>query len=149
MQLTRYTDYSLRVLLYLAVMEGGGTISEIAASYNISRNHLVKVAHQLGKEGYVATTRGRSGGLQLGQDPGGINLGEVVRRVEPNFHLVECFNTAENRCVITPACTLTGVLAQAHRAFFAVLDQYTLKDLLDNKDELRRLLSLRADALRN
>jgi Rrf2 family nitric oxide-sensitive transcriptional repressor len=140
MQLTQYTDYALRTLLYLAVTEENATITEIAERYSISRNHLVKVVHNLGKLGYITTIRGRQGGLRLARAPEHINLGDVVRRTEPNFHLVECFSRDSDRCILTPSCQLKGVLAKAMAAFLAVLDGYTLADLIENRRELERLL---------
>jgi Rrf2 family nitric oxide-sensitive transcriptional repressor len=142
MQLTQYTDYSLRVLIYLAAANRGATVAEIAERYGVSRHHLVKVAHHLGKAGYVVTERGRNGGLRLARAPGDINLGRVVRDMEPNFHLVECFNPGGNHCVITPACALIRVLSEANAAFFAVLDQHTLADVTGNAGALRRLLGV-------
>lgn len=144
MQLTQYTDYALRTLVFLAVSDDNVTITEIAESYRISRNHLVKVVHNLGKLGYITTTRGRQGGLRLAYPPAEINIGEVVRRTEPNFHLVECFNSERNGCVITPACRLMVTLDDAFRAFLAVLDQYTLEDITDNRKQLRKLLAIGA-----
>lgn len=143
MQLTQYSDYALRTLIYLAVEDDNATISEISDRYKISRNHLVKVVHNLGKLGYIITVRGRHGGLRLALPPEQINIGEVVRRTEPNFNIVECFDGANNTCVITPACRLKGVLAEAYRAFSNTLDQYTLADMTVNKKELQRLLSRR------
>jgi len=140
MQLTQYTDYALRTLIYLAVTEENATISEIADCYDISRNHLVKVVHNLGKLGYITTIRGRQGGLRLARKPEDINLGEVVRRTEPNFHLVECFNHSGGHCILTPGCQLKGVLGKAFRAFMGVLDEYTLADMVSNRKELDRLL---------
>jgi len=140
MQLTQYTDYALRTLLYLAVTEKNATITEIAERYSISRNHLVKVVHNLGKLGYITTIRGRQGGLRLARAPEHINLGEVVRRTEPNFHLVECFDRASDRCILTPGCQLKGVLGKAMGAFLNVLDEYTLADLLGNRSELEQIL---------
>lgn len=140
MQLTQYTDYALRTLLYLAVTKENATITEIAERYNISRNHLVKVVHNLGKLGYITTIRGRQGGLRLARSPESINLGEVVRRTEPNFHLVECFDLLNDQCILTPGCQLKGVLGKAFKAFMVVLDGYTLADLISNRRELERIL---------
>ncbi len=142
MQLTRYTDYSLRVLIYLAITQETTTIAEIAARYKISENHLVKVVHNLGKLGYVETVRGRSGGVRLAGDPESIRVGQVVRQVEPNFDLLECFNVKENTCPILPACKLRGVLVQAQQAFMAVLDEYTLATFLSDRVEIASLLNL-------
>ena len=140
MHLTRYTDYALRILIYLAAKPEGDTVSRIAESYGISRNHLVKVAHHLGRLGYIETTRGKSGGLSLVRPPSDINIGSVVRDMEPNFHLVECFNPAGNACPIAPVCKLKGVMAEAERAFMAALSAYTLADIVVNRTALLRLL---------
>jgi Rrf2 family nitric oxide-sensitive transcriptional repressor len=142
MQLTLYTDYSLRVLVYLAVAGRSVTVSEVAERYGISRNHLVKVAHHLGKVGYVHTERGRHGGIRLARPAEAINLGQVVRDTEPNFNLVECFDMAENQCVLAPACQLKRVLVEAERAFMASLDRYSLADVAGNAATLRALLGV-------
>jgi Rrf2 family nitric oxide-sensitive transcriptional repressor len=128
--LTRYTDYSLRVLIYLALEpERLATIEEIAGSYGISKAHLMKVAHQLGLRGYVETVRGRGGGLRLARRPEDIGVGEVVRATEENLALVECFEP-KSGCAIEPACGLRAALQDALRAFLAALDRYTLADLV-------------------
>ena len=142
MRLTSFTDYSLRVLMYLSVKEGElSTISEIAERYAISRNHLMKVVYELGRLGYVETVRGKHGGMRLRDTPARINLGEVVRRTENDMSLVECFS-AQNYCRLTPSCALRGVLREALQAFFAVLDRYSLADLLAPKQELATLLGI-------
>ncbi len=131
MQLTLYTDYSLRVLMYLGLhADKKATISEIAGFYGISRNHLVKVVHDLASHGYINTHRGKGGGMFLARPAGEINIGEVVRHAEPNFHMVECFNPQATHCPIFAMCTLKGVLNNALSEFFTVLDKYTLEDLL-------------------
>lgn len=130
MQLTLYTDYSLRTLIYLGTVRRASTITEIAESYGISRNHLVKVVHQLGKHGYIVTERGRGGGISLAREPEQINLGEVVRHMEPNFHLVQCFNPDTDQCVISPNCALKRVLSEAQRSFMKVLEGYSLADVV-------------------
>jgi len=141
MQLTLYTDYSLRVLLYLGLnRQHTATITEIAASYGISRNHLVKVVHNLATQGYIRTTRGRGGGLALARAPAEINIGDVVRHTEVNFHLVECFDQEHNTCPISAACILKAGLYEAQRAFIAVLDRYSLEDVLANQEWLRSVL---------
>lgn len=142
MQLTRYTDYSLRMLMYLGLAENGATIAEIANRYGISKNHLVKVAHNLSKQGYVLTTRGKSGGVRLARPPREINVGQVVRDTEPNFFLVECFNRDTDTCPITAACKLKSVLFEAQKEFMAVLNGYTLRDLLQPEAALRAQLNL-------
>jgi Rrf2 family nitric oxide-sensitive transcriptional repressor len=141
MQLTLYTDYSLRVLIYLGLNpQRMATITEIAESYGISRNHLVKVVHNLATQGFVQTTRGRGGGLILARSPAEINIGNVVRHTEVNFHLVECFDQEHNTCPISAACFLKGGLYEAQRAFMAVLDRYSLADVLQSQDWLRSVL---------
>ena len=141
MRLTVYTDYSLRVLMYLAVNNGGlATIAGIAGAYGISKAHLTKVAHQLGLAGYVATVRGKGGGLRLARPAGEIGLGDVIRRTEPDMTLVPCFGPVNGTCPIVPACSLRGALHQAHTAFMMVLDRYTLADLVQKRAELGGLL---------
>ncbi|WP_010196083.1 Rrf2 family transcriptional regulator [Bacillus sp. m3-13] len=142
MKLTLYTDYSLRVLLYLASAPENNKliqIKEIAEAYGISKNHLMKVTFHLGKLGYVETIRGRNGGLLLAKEPKELNIGELVRQTEEDFHIVECFQDHAS-CVISPHCKLKGVLYQATQAFISVLDQYTLADLITNKEQLTTLL---------
>ncbi len=142
MRLTAFSDYSLRVLLYLGLHDRGlATIDSIAASYGISANHLMKVVHQLARRGYVETVRGKGGGLRLARDPARINLGALVRDTEEK-KLVECFDRSTSACRIAPACLLRGVLADALEAFFAVLDRHTLADLLQPGPRLARLLVL-------
>lgn len=130
MHLTRFTDYSLRVLIYLAVKgEERSTIAEIAERFEISRNHLMKVVQDLNHQGYITAIRGKHGGLLLRRPPEAIPLGELVRNTERDLSLVECFGD-NNECVITPACRLKPILAEALGAFLAVLDRYTLADIL-------------------
>lgn len=132
MQLTQYTDYSYRVLIFLAQKRSGlSTVTEIAEFYGISRNHLVKVIHNLASKGFVSTTRGRHGGMTLSRAPSEINLGDVARQTEPNFNIAECFDIEHNRCVITPTCALKNMLNQARKAFLDTLSQYTLADAID------------------
>jgi len=141
MQLTQYTDYSLRTLIYLGLNPDKlSTITEISESYGISRNHLVKVVHQLGTQGLIKTVRGKGGGIRLVSAPEEINIGDVVRRFE-NFALVECFSEHDT-CVISPSCRLRGVLREALRSFMAVLDACTLKDLLVNQGKMKSLLNI-------
>ncbi len=130
MRLTLYTDYSLRVLIYLASREDElVTITELADFYRISRNHLVKVVHQLGLNGYILTTRGRHGGIKLARPAKEIPIGAVVRSTEPDLDLLECFNPATDRCVISRSCSLKGVLFNAQTSFLGILDKYTLADI--------------------
>ncbi|WNL38634.1 Rrf2 family transcriptional regulator [Halomonas sp. PAMB 3232] len=145
MQLTRFTDYSIRVLIYLAVKgETRATIGEIAEAFDISRNHLMKVVHELAQKGYVTAIRGKNGGLLLAKDPATIGLGALVRDTEQDMGLVECFQQG-NGCTITPACRLRPILGEALGAFLAVLDRYTLADVLDgHATELAGLLRIPA-----
>jgi Rrf2 family nitric oxide-sensitive transcriptional repressor len=145
-RLTLYTDYALRLLMYLAVLPEDelATISTVADAYGIARNHLTKVAHQLSLSGFVKTVRGKGGGLRLGRPARSISLGEVVRHTEPDTALVPCFEPVLAACPIAPACGLRGALDEARQAFLAVLDRYTLADLVRRPGELRRLLAVNA-----
>lgn len=140
MQLTQYTDYSLRVLIYLSQkpVQELATITEISEFYGISRNHLVKVVHSLSLNGFVETLRGKNGGIRLARPADKIGIGDVVRSTEPNFDLAECFNQESNNCIITPACSLKGILNDARRNFIATLDQYTLADTIQKPGNLFR-----------
>lgn len=138
MQLTLYTDYSLRVLLYLAINSGKrATISEIAEYFDISRNHLVKVVHNLGQLGLIHTIRGKSGGIQLALRPKEINIADVVQRIEPHMNLLECFDDHTNTCPITGHCKLKGVLFKARKSFVHVLSEYTLADMLPEENSMK------------
>lgn len=130
MRLTNFSDYALRVLMYAAARSDRLiTIEETAELYGVSRAHLMKVANQLTRAGYLRAVRGRSGGLTLAKRPNRIKLGEVLRATEPDFALVECF-TQDNQCLISPRCRLRGALKEALAAFTGTLDNYTLADLL-------------------
>lgn len=143
MRLTTYTDYALRLLMYVALKNDGlATISEVAAAYGISKNHLMKVAYQLGLAGYVETVRGRSGGLRLAKPTKAIGLGDVVRDTEQDMALVPCFDPADKTCVIGPCCTLRSALGEASAAFLDVLDNYSLADLVKPRARLARLLAV-------
>jgi Rrf2 family nitric oxide-sensitive transcriptional repressor len=143
MQLTQYTDYSFRVLIFLAQKPSVlSTVTEIATFHGISRNHLVKVIHNLAGKGFIVTTRGRNGGMTLSRDPASINLGDVARQTEPNFNIAECFDKANNRCVITPTCALKNIFWDAKMAFLNVLDQYTLADAVAGAAPLGKTPSL-------
>jgi Rrf2 family transcriptional regulator, nitric oxide-sensitive transcriptional repressor len=142
-RLTVYTDYALRMLMYLALRKDQlATIAEIAESYDISRNHLMKVAHQLGVAGFVETVRGRGGGLRLAKPVGSIGLGDVVRYTEPDMAIVSCFEAIDTSCAIEPCCVLKRALKQARDAFLEVLDGYTLEDLVQPRARLSGLLGL-------
>ncbi len=142
MRLTIFTDYSLRVLIYLGAHRNAEqltTIGDIAAAYRISENHLMKVVHHLAKHGYVETTRGKGGGMQLARAPEEINIGAVVRITEDDLALVECFEGGAPKCPIVPVCTLQGALARALHAFLEVLDGQTLADLLQPQAQLVKI----------
>jgi Rrf2 family nitric oxide-sensitive transcriptional repressor len=142
-RLTVYTDYALRMLMYLALRKDQlATIAEIAESYDISRNHLMKVAHQLGVAGFVETVRGRGGGLRLAKPVGSIGLGDVVRYTEPDMAIVSCFEAIDAPCAIQPCCVLKRALKQARDAFLDVLDGYTLDDLVEPRARLSGLLGI-------
>ena len=141
MRLTSYSDYSLRLLMYAALKADRlVTIQEVADAYGISKNHLMKVAFQLGRHGILETVRGRNGGLRLARKPEQIGLGEVVRVTEEDFTMVECFDPATNSCAIIRPCRLRGILRKALDAYFAVLDEFTLADLTQGNPLLSRTL---------
>ncbi len=137
MRFTRYTDYSLRVLIHLALHdERLCKIGEISRTYGVSHNHLMKVANALAHDGFIETVRGRSGGMRLARPADRISVGEVVRRTEEGFELAEC-----SGCSLSPACGLTGVLAKGMQAMMNVFDTYSVADLLTDRDAMRRLMT--------
>lgn len=142
MNLTQYTDYSLRTLMFLATVDRASTIGEVADAFAISRNHLVKVVHHLAREEFIVSMRGKSGGIMLARSPRRIIIGDVVRAMEPRFRLAECFEPETNRCPITPVCHLARVLREAEQAFMNVLNCYTIFDVVRNRDAIRNCLGL-------
>lgn len=137
MQLTRHTDYALRVLIHLAVSPTGrATIADIADAYTLSRNHLMKVVHHLGQGNFIITQRGRGGGFSLARPPEQIMLGEVIRHTETDMNLADC-----GSCALRPACGLSGILRAATNAFLAVLDQHSLADASRDKAGLAALIA--------
>lgn len=143
MQLTQFSDYSLRTLIYLGLRDGSlATIEEIAGAYGISESHLTKVVHKLGRLGVIDTVRGRGGGMRLSRRPADINIGATVRLTEGNLTIVECFDVVHNTCPIAPVCGLNGALNEALQAFMAVLDRYTLADIISNRRDLTALLPM-------
>jgi len=141
MQITRYTDYGVRVLTYCALKRDAlSTTQEIADRHGISGNHLVKVVQELSRLGYVEAVRGKGGGLRLARPPEAINLGALVRDLE-GMDLVECFE-AGNACRVTPACRLKGILGEALSAFIGVLSRYTLAEVVAAPNDMARLLDL-------
>jgi Rrf2 family transcriptional regulator, nitric oxide-sensitive transcriptional repressor len=140
MKLTAFTDYSLRVLIFLAAQPGRrSTIAEIATAFEISEHHLTKVVHFLGKNGFIVTVRGKGGGLALARPPQSLYIGDIVRQTEGHDAPAECFEPS-GRCRIARICRLRGVLAEAVDAFYEVLDRYTLDDLVGNRQALARVL---------
>jgi Rrf2 family nitric oxide-sensitive transcriptional repressor len=140
MKLTTFTDYSLRVLIFLAAQPGRrSTIAEIAEAFEISANHLTKVVHFLGKNGWVATVRGKGGGLTLARPASTLHVGDIVRQTEGLDTPAECFEQS-GHCRIARICRLRGVLGEALDAFYEVLDRYTLEDLVVNRQALAKVL---------
>ncbi|MDR9435647.1 MAG: Rrf2 family transcriptional regulator [Thiohalophilus sp.] len=133
MHLKRFTDFALRVLIYLSLHPGRTiSINEVARAFDMSRNHLLKVINELVASEMIITYRGKTGGIQLARDPAEINVGMLVRRLEGEAPLINC---SEPPCPIRPACTLNQALDEAQHAFFHQLDQYTLADLVGNKQQ--------------
>jgi Rrf2 family transcriptional regulator, nitric oxide-sensitive transcriptional repressor len=144
MHLTRHADYTMRLLIHLAVQpEESATIEQIAQRYGISRHHLTKVAHRAVQAGYVRGVRGRSGGLKLARKPTDICVGEVLRTVE-DWRIVECFEAESNGCVVAGGCGLQPILKESLEAWFAVLDRYSLADVVGRKSVLVQLLGWEA-----
>ena len=145
MRLTVFSDYTLRVLMYLAIDRTRlATIPEIAAAYGISENHLVKVVHFLGKEGWIETVRGKGGGISLAMPADRVSIGAVVRSAEGAALPAECFSEGGGDCIITDGCRLRNVFAEAAKAFDAVLDRYTLADITRNRKDLRKILMIQS-----
>jgi Rrf2 family nitric oxide-sensitive transcriptional repressor len=141
MRMTLQTDYALRMLIYLAIHDPGpSTVNDVAESYGISRNHLLKVALKLRNLGLVDTARGRSGGIRLGLAPEKVNVGSVVRALGDDFPVVECMKAGGGGCVLSPICKLKGVVREALGAYLSVFDKYTLADLVANREELAAML---------
>ncbi len=141
MKLTTFSDYTLRVLMFLALSRDRlATIPEIAAAYDISENHLMKVVHQLARSGVIESVRGKGGGIRLAREPEAIRLGQIVRASEGNAPIVECLSGEAATCRIAPACRLTAILSRAFEALYAKLDEYTLADLVHAPRGLKMLL---------
>ena len=143
MRMTLHTDYALRMLMMLGVRDGEPvTVQQVAESYGLSRNHLLKVALKLRNLGVITATRGRSGGIALARRPEDINIGAIIRATEDDFAMVECMKTDGGACLLSPACRLKGVVHEALQAYLAVFDKYSLADLIQNKDALGLLLQM-------
>nr|WP_024965896.1 nitric oxide-sensing transcriptional repressor NsrR [Pantoea sp. IMH] len=147
MQLTSFTDYGLRALIFMAALPSGKmtSITEVTETYGVSRNHMVKIINQLSRDGYVMAIRGKNGGIRLGKPASEIIIGQVVRDLEP-LQLVNCHS---DFCHITPACRLKNALNEAVQSFLAVLDSYTLADMVENNQPLYQLLLSEKPSLRN
>ena len=144
MKLTSFTDYSLRVLIYLAAEPARrATIAEVAASFGVSEHHLTKVVHFLGKQGWLSNVRGKGGGMSLAMAAQHIVVGRVVRATEGAAMPAECFGDDPNHCPIARVCRLRGVLKEAVDAFYAALDRHTLADLAQNRSALVKVLNIR------
>jgi len=148
MRLNQASDFALRVLMFVACNDSElSKINDISRRYNISRAHLMKIVNKLAQAGLLQTVRGRNGGLRLNRPPRDISVGDVVRVIEEDFALVECMRGPENnKCIITPACRLAGIIDQALKEFMAVLDQHTLADITQNRNELQNILFARVIA---
>ncbi len=143
MRMTFHTDYALRMLIYVAMRpEGVCTVHQIAETYGLSRNHLLKVAQTLARLGHIETIRGRAGGVRLAKPASEINIGALMRATEEDFSLVECMQQQGGACLISPACMLKGMFSEALAAYLAVLDKYTLADAVRNRTALQSLLGM-------
>lgn len=142
MQLSKFTDYALRTLMHLAVAEDNMlTTRQIAEIHGAKYNHLAKVTQWLAREGYVASNRGRTGGIRLARPMHDISIGEVVRKLESQTALVECLGESGGNCILSPCCGLTGALAKAEAAFFAALDEISLAEIATGNGRMRNLLA--------
>lgn len=138
MRLTKFTDFSLRVMIYLALHpEGLATIADIAQEYEIPSTHLMKVVHRLAQCGYIVTVRGKGGGMRLARPPDQINVGDLVRDTEDNMDIAECFSVEHQNCPMLPACTLKSILMEARKSFLVTLDFYRLSDILGSARQPR------------
>ena len=143
MQITRFSDYTLRVLIFLATRpQEKTTAAAIAAAYDVSFHHIAKTAQWLSRNGLVASERGRNGGLYLTRETSRINIGQVLRQTESETSLVECMKPEGGACCIAPACGLKFALAQAQNAFYETLDQFTLADIAQEQSALSKLLKV-------
>ena len=133
MELTAFTDYSLRLLIYLGQNPNSlASIDEVAEYYKVSRHHIAKIVNRLRELGYIETIRGKNGGIRLGKDPQDINVGTLVLQTEPHFNIVECFDPKTNTCTLNSCCSLKGILVKARNAFIKTLREHTLEDALNH-----------------
>lgn len=144
MKLTSYADYSLRVLIFLSLNhERLCTSSEISETYMISRNHLAKIIHQLSRLGFIKSYKGASGGIRLAKEPKDINVGLLIKEIEPDFNIVDCFvgDKSKSPCRLTPHCKLKSIMNESLSLFIKNLEKYTLEDIVENREELLSLFS--------
>lgn len=143
MQLTLHTDFSLRTLIYVALKPEGqlSTVSEVAEALQMPRNHLVKVVHHLGRAGFLHTLQGKNGGISLARPARQICVGDVIREMEPTLQAIDCTKPSGN-CRLLPSCQLRLILQEASAAFIAVLDNYTLADLVTEPARMMRLVGI-------
>ena len=143
MQLTRQTDFGLRILVFLALENDRLVkLEQIATAHEISYSHLLKISHRLVEFGYIQTLRGRRGGVRLAQEPADIRVGDVIRDLEGQFALADCMETKANTCRIAPMCRIRSIYWEALEAFFDILSRYTIADLAKQRPELRAALAL-------
>jgi Rrf2 family nitric oxide-sensitive transcriptional repressor len=141
MRITTFSDYTLRVLMFLALNRDRlATIPEVAATYDISENHLMKVVNQLARSGVIESVRGKGGGIRLAREPEEIRIGQIIRASEGETPLVECLSGDPDACRIVTACKFRVVLVRAFNSLYATLDEYTLADLVSNPRRLKELL---------
>ncbi len=142
MQLSRFSDYAVRTLIYLSTLDDGdlATVREISVAYNLSYNHLVKVVHRLSSLNIVKSKSGKHGGITLNADPSTLKIGVLLRELEPSSDLLECFSDDKDNCVISPVCRLKGHFKKAQNAFYDTLNNVSLEEICSNKSELKAIL---------
>ena len=146
MRLTKQTNYAIRILMYCAANKGNiSQVADIADAYGLSREFLFKILQPLTRNGYIETIRGRNGGIRLARDAADVTLSEIVRLIEDNFEMAECFRGEAINCPLVDSCQLNSALREALNAFFAVLDTYTIEDLAVNRFQIHKLLGIEAD----
>jgi Rrf2 family nitric oxide-sensitive transcriptional repressor len=143
MNLTLFSDYSLRILMYAALSgENQFSVDAVANAYKLSRHHVAKAVNFLAQEGYLIAKRGRGGGICLGKAAADIRIGQLLRRTEAGTPFIECFDGEKNTCPLIKSCTLKGALLEAWNAFFDTLDRYTLADLVKRPERLQQILAI-------
>ena len=139
MNITKHTDYALRILMYLALKpDESHTIPQLSKVFDISKNHLMKVVNNLSTAGFLNTQRGRGGGIRLGKPIKTIRVGAVVEAMEVSLEVVDC--DANGGCILQPACLLKGAFTEATRSFIHTLDNYTLADLVASPEQFIKFI---------